>query len=454
MSPAGRITRPSRVGRPDPAPIARWVVPAVWAMVVLAIGLGASYATSAHSDIALAAVAGVLGITVVVMLLAVRVEVLYAVAFATLPMTALTTPGQHLPVNELLLAIALVVAVVQNRRHTTRLPAFPKVMGAVLIGMMTISAALNHQFGLDAIKRIGHLSIYVGLFLAIGAGLIPRRVMQRGMLIGLALASVIGIACLAVGVAPFGYDGRLTGLLFADPNPAALAILALGFLSIEIVPAGPRRTTVVVLFIIPLLLTQSRSSLVAAAMCFTWWFVARRMRPAAGIAVIGGAAAAISLLPTSIQDFGVFGGRSGSDALRSSILSESIRSAMHGFWYGNGPGTAKVEVNRIYTFYFHNSYLAVLSEGGIIAATAVVVLLLVEFVRLISLPVVLRNTWIEMAIITFATAGFHLGEVLLDLPAAVAIGFCLDWVARPDTGRSLPHRALVRPVAPRSALIR
>jgi len=292
------------------------------------------------------------------------------------------------------------------------------------------------------------------LYLAIGAGLIPRRVMQKGMLIGLGIASTSGIIFLIAGISPSGYQGRLTGMFFGDPNPAAMAILVLGFLSIEIIRVGKRRNFAIALLAIPFLLTQSRSSLVAVGLCFVWWFVARRLRPTAGIAVIGGSAAVVSLIPTTVQGIGVFGSRSGSDLLRAAILSESIKSAIRGFWFGNGPGTAKVEVYGIYNFYFHNSYFGVIAEGGIVAAVAVVGLMLFEFIRLIALPVVLRNTWIEMSLIAIATSAFHLGEVLLNLPAAVAIGFCIDWIARPTTGQSLAQPTLGRRHVPQSTLVR
>jgi len=431
-----------------------FATPVLWATAVLVVGLSAAYGSATNSTTALALTAGAAGGAILFTLFALNVNLLYGVAFAALPMSALALPGIGLPINELLLAVALLVALIRNNRQREPLPNFPKLMALILLAAIVLAAALNQSFDLLAIKRIGHLALYCGLYLAIGAGLLPRRVMQKGMLIGLSLASATGIIYLVVGISPFGYRGRLTGLLFGDPNPAALAILALGFLSIEIVRAGWRRNSAFVLLAVPMLLTQSRSALVAASLCFVWWFVARRLRPSAGIAVIGGSAALVSLVPTTVQDIGVFGSRSGSDLLRAAILRESIQSAIHGFWFGNGPGTAKVEVYGTYNFYFHNSYFAVIAEGGIVAAVAVVGLILFEFIRLIALPVVLRNTWIEMSLIATATAAFHLGEVLLNLPAAVAIGFCIDWIARPTTGQSLAQPTLGRRHVPQSTLVR
>jgi hypothetical protein len=409
---------------------------ALWAAVVLLVGLATVHSVSTNSATTLGVALGVTGGAVVLTLFASNVNALYFVAFASLAMPTLVVPGVRLPVSEIILAVALIVAVVQNRRERERLRSFPKIMAAAIIAAMTTSAAMNNSLGIDSLKRISHLVIFCGIFLAIGAGYFPRRVIQKGMLTGLGLASAFGLVYLVAGLNT-GYGGRLTGLLFGDPNRAALAILTLGFLSIDVVPRGARRNLVFAFLGTTFLLTQSRGSLVAASLCLVWWIFARRLRPTTGLAFIGGAAAAISAIPSATQDSGVFETRTGSDMLRSAIFEESTRSAIRGFWFGNGPGTAKVEIRDTFTFYFHNSYLAVISEGGIFTALAIFALMFIEFIRLSFLPAVLRNTWIEMAIIATVTASFHLGEALLELPSAVAIGFCIDWIARPEAGHSL-----------------
>ena len=432
--------------------VSRRALPGLWAAMVLIVGLSAAYASATTSKAALLLVVVAAGGAFLITIFSINVNILYGTTFAVLPWIALSAPGIGLPIGELLMGVAVVVAVTQNRREREPLPAFPKVMAAALVGMMTISGVLNPWLGLDAVKRIGHICLFCAVFLAIGVGLFPRRVIQKGMLIGLAIASFVGLIYLIAGLAPFGYPGRLTGILFGDPNPAALSILALGFLSIDVVQAGVRRRFVIAAFAIPFLLTQSRGALVGLGLAIVWWAVARRFRPAAGVSIILGASAAISVLPTTIQEIGVFGSRSGSDVLRSSVLTESFRAAARGFWGGNGPGTGLIRVYGTYNFFFHNSYLAVIAEGGIISAAVVVSLILGQFLRLIALPMPLRNTWIEMAMIVILTAGFHLGEVLLDLPAAVALGLCIDWIARPATGRSLAQPTLGLRETPRSVL--
>lgn len=417
----------------DTGPNRRNALMVLWCLVILVVGVAAGRAIETGSRTAIGIAAMIVAVAILLAVFATHINLFYGVAFATVPMTSVIVPGAKLPLNELMLTIALIVCIVQNRGHRDRLPAFPKIAAAVLLGMMTISTALNGGFDLNAMKRLGHLALFCGVFLAIAAGMLPRRIIQKGILIGISLASITGVIYLAIGYAPRGYEGRLTGLLFGDPNPAAVAILVLGFLSIEIVPAGWRRNGVIALFAVPFLLTQSRGALVAVFLCLVWWFLGRRLRPSAGLAVLGGSIAVVSIMPATIQNSGVFASRAGSDVLRSTILSKSLAAAGEGFWLGNGPGNTRLDVYGQYQFYFHNSFLAVIAEGGILSAIAIVVLIILTFIRMISLPPLVRNPWFEMALIAVLATAFHLGEVLLDLPSAIAIGFCLTWIVRPES---------------------
>jgi hypothetical protein len=375
---------------------------------------------------------------IVLTLFATNVNLLYSATFATIPMASVAIPGVNLPLNELMLAVALSLALVQNRGQRNPVPAFAKIAAAVLLGMMTISAGLNGGFDLDVLKRLGHLGLFCGAYLAIAAGLIPRRVMQRGLLIGIALASASGVIALIAGDASQGYPGRLTGQMFGDPNRAGVIFLALGAISIEIVPSGWRRNITVALLAVPFALTQSRGAFLALAVCIVWWLLGRRLKVGAGIAVLGGTIAVLSVLPSTFQTIGPFRSRSGSDVLRNAILEKSTELARENFWLGGGPGTTSVNIYDSYTFFFHNSLLAVISEGGIVSAAAVLVLIFLTFGRMTTLPAGLRNPWFEMSLIAVLVCAFHLGEVLLDLPAALAIGFCLSWLERPEPGSPRP----------------
>jgi O-antigen ligase len=176
----------------------------------------------------------------------------------------------------------------------------------------------------------------------------------------------------------------------------------------------------------------------ALAVCIVWWYLGRRLRFVAGIAMLGGTTLAITLLPSTIQTIGPFNSRSGSDSLRGEILEQSIKLAQANFWLGGGPSTTVVSVYDNFSFFVHNSFLGVISEGGIVSAAAVVTLIVLTFGRMITLPAGLRNPWFEMSLLAILICALHLGEVLLDLPAALAIGFGLSWLARPEPGSPQP----------------
>ena len=417
--------------------LARWGLLAVWVGMVLLIGLAGAHASTSGSRSALIIVVIVLGSAALIGFFATHVNLLYGVAFASIPMTGYTIPGLTLPINEVLLTIALLIALIQNRKERVPVATFAKVATASLIGLLLLSAVLHQSLGLDTGKRIGHVALWCGLLLALAAGLIPRKIVQKGALIGLSVSGFIGVVWLALGIRPFTYQVRLTGL-FGDPNVAGLTILALGCLSIEIVPKGWRRNTTICLLAIPFVLTQSRGALVAGSFCLMWWFLGRRVRPAVGLALLSGTSFLVSLLPAALQQAGVFTDRAGSDVLRSSIFSQSWRAAIRGFWIGNGPGTTRVTVYDEYSFFFHNSYLALVSEGGILTAIVVVSLLLTVFIQLVSLPLPQRDIWLEMALIAVAVCALHLGEVLLDLTSAIVIGLALNWFTQARPGAPQP----------------
>ena len=426
----------------------RNVLVVLWCIgiLVVAVLFGAALESGSRSAFMVPAVA--IGGALLLAVFSSHRNFFYAVTFATVPMTALGIPGLDLPLNELMLTGALILAVTQNPGNLRRLPGFAKVAAATLICMMTASAALNGLHDVNTGKRLGHIVLYCGLYLGIAAGLFPLRSIQKGLLVGISLASISGVIYLAAGIVPKGYEGRLTGFFFGDPNPAAVMILVLGALSIGIIRAGWRRNVVMGLLTVPFFLTLSRGAFLALGFCVAWWLIGRRLRPSAGIALLASTVAIAAFLKEYVQTIGLFGDRAASDLLREQILASSFESARENFWFGDGPGFNVLSVFTQYDFLFHNSYLAVVSEGGIISAIAVISLLFVTLTRMTALPVNLRNPWFEMALIAILVTGFHLGEVLLDLPAAIAIGFCLYWIDRPEPTSIQPMQATTRLTGP------
>ena len=87
------------------------------------------------------------------------------------------------------------------------------------------------------------------------------------------------------------------------------------------------------------------------------------------------------------------------------------------------PGAGKAQVQlESNTFYYHSSYLAAQREGGLVAVALVVGLVVVLAVLVLREPPASRNLWLECALIAVMVCAVNVGEVLLELPAAVALG--------------------------------
>ena len=235
------------------------------------------------------------------------------------------------------------------------------------------------------------------------------------------------------------YEGRLTGLM-ADPNAAGYMLTVARLHR----PGGPRAG--------PLaqpragrapgsrvVLTYSRTSLLAVLLILVWSVIGRRLSTGLGVLLLTGMIFAVAHFPASLKSIGPFADRTGSDALRSRILAQEQLQILASPWTGNGPGTSKVDVLG-HSFFFHNSYIALQNEGGRIALALLLLAGLAALVGLVRLGDRLRNVWYEAAIIAVAVCAINLGEVLLELPTALALGH--GRVPRPDGG---PGRATRSP---------
>ena len=143
-------------------------------------------------------------------------------------------------------------------------------------------------------------------------------------------------------------------------------------------------------------------------------------------------------IPEDLVLYGPFSNRSGSDALRERIIAQERVELAAAPWYGNGPGMAQVKVRNL-EFFFHNSYLAVRQEGGWIALLLVLGLMAFAFLRLSrhSRAGDLAAAGAQAALIGTAVMAITLGEVLLDTPMAIAVGFALGRALHPPPEQAL-----------------
>lgn len=348
------------------------------------------------------------------------------VLMAVLPFRALELSGY--PVNELAMAALVGLCLLRSPRGKARLPAAAVLLLGALAALLLYSGVANH---VEWTRRMGHVAILAGLVWGLGTG----RVSLRSAATGLASGLIAVIALALVGVGGDNYPGRLTGFL-SDPNAGAYLIVVLGVLAIFFCDDRWKvRLAIAVPIVAGLVLTFSRTGLLAAAFAVVWVLGGRRLGVMGGAAMAGGLVWVVGNIPDDVITFGPFSNRSGSDALRERIIAQEQVEIAAAPWYGNGPGTARVTIKDL-EFFFHNSYLATRQEGGWLALLLVLGLMAFAFLSLADRS--RRGDWAaagaQAAIIGVAVMGITLGEVLLDTPMAIAVGFALGQAHRAAPG--------------------
>lgn len=356
-----------------------------------------------------------------------EIRIVEFVLFAILPWRSLQVSG--LPVNELAMVSLVALAALRPGTGHRGLHVRIGALCAAVLGLLLFSGLAND---VDWTRRVGHSAIWCGLVWVCATG----RVSLRSAALGLGAGLVATIGLFQLGVGGDTYSGRLTGFL-ADPNAGAFFIVALGALAVGFADQRGRvRLVIATPLIAGLMLTYSRTGLLALAFALVWWLAGRRLGTLGGAAVVGGLMWIVDNIPDELATFGPFSNRSGSDNLRDRIIDREHDLLAQAPWFGNGPGTAKVNLAGD-DFFFHNSYLAVRQEGGWPLLLLVLGLMAIAFVALSrqSRTGDLRAVAAQAALIATLAMAVTLGEVLLELPTALAIGFALGHASsRPPPG--------------------
>ncbi|MBS2936441.1 hypothetical protein KDN32_01645 [Nocardioides sp. J2M5] len=345
------------------------------------------------------------------------------VLLASLPFRTVEVAGY--PLNELTMAALVGLCLLRPARAGAKLPSPVVILGGALVAVLLWSGIANQ---VDWTRRMGHVAILAGLVWAFGTGRVSLRSAGLGLATG--LVGVIGLAL--VGIGGSAYEGRLTGFL-GDPNAGAYFIAVLGTLAVFFADERWKvRLALAVPVVAGLVLSYSRTGLLAGAFVLVWVLLGRRLGIVGGAAAAGGLVWIVGNIPKSLTTFGPFSDRSGSDKLRDRIIAQERVQLSDAPWYGHGPGTAKVNIKDL-EFFFHNSYLATRQEGGWAALLLVLGLLVFAFLRISaqSRRGDLSAAGAQAAILGVAVMAVTLGEVLLDTPMAIAVGFALGRALQP-----------------------
>lgn len=268
-------------------------------------------------------------------------------------------PVLGLPIAQLVVIALLVVACF--RRPTRTLEVWFPLIASLLLVFLAVGSLAND---ISPIQRLGNIAILFTMTAFLASG----RIDVASTIKGVAAALVINAGLFFTGIAPDNYNGVLTGFI-ADKNVAGMfhaVIPLLLFLTVD-------RSKVLLRAVILiggaglLMLTDSRTSMAAFALGVMWLIVARWLGPGLRVLLAGGLLGAFLWADHNLAGIGDYGiSRAGSDALREQIDTASRAKAEAAPWYGDGLGTAVVTFESGDRWFFHNSYDALVVEGGIV----------------------------------------------------------------------------------------
>lgn len=350
-------------------------------------------------------------------------RVLDAIAFFAICFPSYLLPGVLLPLGEL---FAVLITGVAFTRRPTRFgrPWWFPVAALFLPTWLTLSAYLNGDFN---VRRLSHVLLVSMLALVVSSGRIDARSMGLGLAAGLPVSSLVSF--LGGGGS---YEGRLDGWI-GDPNAAAFYLTCLGAVALSQTRGGTPRALLGAALAVATIGTFSRTGIVVMAVFGAWLFLGRRASLPLGLAALGTLGYLSQKTAQSLLTGGAFSDRVGSDQLRQRLILAENGLLSHAPFYGLGPGQAQVELQGR-SFFFHSSYLGVRAEGG--------VLVLVAIVSLVALCFLLlggghggdnwRRGWAQCALLSPLVMSLTLGEVLLDLPTAIGVGYAMNLYLRPE----------------------
>ncbi|MDJ1371274.1 O-antigen ligase family protein [Gulosibacter molinativorax] len=332
------------------------------------------------------------------------------------------------PFAQVALIVLLFIATFRRPiRSFERARWFPGIV-VVLIAYLTIVSLVND---VDFIRRLGNIAVLftVAGFLASG------RIDIASAIKGICVALVINLALFYTGIAPDTYGGVLTGYL-ADKNAAGLIYGMAGLLCALTTKRIWIRVLILGAGAGALVLTDSRTSMAAYAMAIVWISFSRWSGVIYKLLIGGGLTAAFFWADANLSDVGQYEeSRAGSDALRDRIDAASAAKVAETPWYGGGLGQAVVEVEDR-DWFFHNSYEALLAEGGIVALAAVVGLYVVVGFGLANRnPPSFATAVVGGATLFLLLAATRLGEVFFAPIGLILLGIGLALIIEQDLFR-------------------
>lgn len=344
-------------------------------------------------------------------------RVLDAILFGFFVYDGFAMPGLPIPVPISELAAITLVGISMFRPKRQSLGPFQWLFPffTLLLMFLLIESAHNE---VDWFRRAFRLCIMMTLVWALTTG----RLNIVAGLKGIGIALIINFLLFYAGLAPDNYAGVLTGYL-GDKNVAGLYYTLFPILIAAILKERRHQFTCMALGLLAAFLTGSRTSLGAYAAAALWLLLARRL-PIVGRGVLAiGLVAGLHYAEAHLARAWIFSNRSGSDQLRERIDQAAAAKTNSAPWYGLGLGESEVTMDGR-TWFFHDSYLALLVEGGWIMFIVIVgIYIWFGFRPFSGAPRNQTALILEATTLALLVCASKLGEVFLSLPGFILIAY-------------------------------
>ncbi|MBS1905445.1 MAG: zinc ABC transporter permease [Actinobacteria bacterium] len=298
-------------------------------------------------------------------------------------------------------------------------------IGLAYVGMIAGTVVVSFSAGESWLQRAFRLLLLMAFAITIAGGRLDWRSLITGAFFGLA----VNAGAYYLHLTPDNYPPYLTGWL-GDKNVAGLYYAAFGMLALGLAQRIRTKIGITVAFFGLIWLTGSRTSLAAFVAALIWWALRNRFGRLVRVLAFAGGVQLLVWFEAEFSQVGPFADREGTDLLRGTIHAAEAAKVELTPWYGQGLNTAWVDIPNHPHMWFHDSYAALLVEGGWPMATTMLFLVGIVGLGLFSgrrhVSSGLRAA--EGALIVVLVAAWQLGEVFFTSVAFLALG--IAWYER------------------------
>lgn len=339
-------------------------------------------------------------------------------------------PGLGFAVN---IAVAILLIFIRLYKPSEYICPNLSLFAALFILALTYVSIVSTTVGVsttdDVLRRAFRIAVIFGIVLLIA----DKRINFKSLMLGLGIGMVINAIAFYLGIAPAAYGDALTGWM-GDKNVAGMYYGVIPIILFGLFEKQWHRLLIVALTLPLLFETGSRTSMGGFILGVLWILFARKVSLVVKIFLGFAFAWLFEWMQSNFADSSVFGDRSGTDWYREQIDIASWAKTEEAPWHGLGFGQAIVILPNGEDMYFHNSYWTLLVEGGwpwaiaILGVTFYAVFVWKQAGQRSSSE---RNLTAEAATVFLAVCSWRLGEVMLTIPWAFAVGYALSLTALP-----------------------